>query len=268
MDKLKDMFKGLPKWAWWVIGGGGLFLLYFGLKSNRSSATTEYSLATPPAGSGTGGTTENSQVINALNDKLTNLANQVNEQSGTYMEGLAAVQKSTNETIAHQNETFTSTISSLTNSIKESNESTRNQLGDVLHYVDQSNKQLADSFANGLNSSRESVSALTSTVSSLMASRDAEEQTVYGSVSTNPVASTSYQPSYQPASNNPSPSPSSKPATPAPKNYGVIAANTPATSTREAEIIRKAQQGQMPTSNLTAHEKELVHQNWQGRAGG
>lgn len=195
MDKIKDMFKGLPKWAWWVIGGGAALLLFFGLKANSSGGSTSYSLDS--AGTTAGGTStapSSADIISYLNTQLASVSEQMNEQSGTYMEGLAALQLSTknsvdatNTLIANQNDSFSTKVLDLTSSIKEVNESTRNQLVDVLGYVDKSNQTLTNQINTGLSSSQESINTQYNALAALISNREMEEKTYGGSVSINPV---------------------------------------------------------------------------------
>lgn len=77
MDKIKEMFRGIPKWAWWLIGGGVILALFLGFRKSSPAVTSQ--VAAVPKD--TGGKIGDADVASIIDQRISALDKKYGEQS-------------------------------------------------------------------------------------------------------------------------------------------------------------------------------------------
>jgi hypothetical protein len=134
LGTITDNFSKLPKWAWGVILGG--FVLVVFLSKNKSSSQVTYSPAPTYEGGGmeTNKVSESevsnriSEVVNGLTQKM---AEDLNEQGSYFQSQLTEKESMFNQQLQAQNQQWTENTNALTSSWNETNNSLQNQLSEV-----------------------------------------------------------------------------------------------------------------------------------------
>ncbi len=100
MDKLKEYFRHLPKWAWIAIGAAILLVLFLARRNKATAVPTVASLSKDQAGSLAAGTTQADSSY-GVSDQIVSALNQV---AGTIQQNQVVSDNKINELAGHVNE--------------------------------------------------------------------------------------------------------------------------------------------------------------------